>query len=165
VATISPAVKTPRISYTAFQSFATLGLYVNQSGITDANGARLYFEMAGSGEALVFIHGLGLDARMWDLQCEVFAQRFSVIRYDLRGFGRSSVPTAEGYSHAEDLHALLRFLRVQQAHILGLSFGGRHAVNFGLLYDFEMLIQRKMELYPATVHGSRSGRECRRASP
>jgi pimeloyl-ACP methyl ester carboxylesterase len=103
---------------------------VNQSGIIDANGARLYFETAGYGEALVFIHGLGLDARMWDLQFEVFAQRFLVIRYDLRGFGRSSVPTAEGYSHAEDLHALLRFLRVQQAHILGLSFAERHAVNF-----------------------------------
>jgi 3-oxoadipate enol-lactonase len=107
---------------------------VNQSGITDANGARLYFETAGSGEALIFIHGRGLDARMWDPQFEVFAQRFSVIRYDMRGFGRSSVPTAEGYSHAEDLYALLRFLRVQQAHIVGLSLGGRHAVNFGLLY-------------------------------
>lgn len=71
---------------------------------------------------------------MWDPQFEVFAQRFSVIRYDMRGFGRSSVPTAEGYSHAEDLRALLRFLRVQQAHIPGLSLGGRHAVNFGLLY-------------------------------
>ena len=86
------------------------------------------------GEALVFIHGFALDARMWDPQFEVFAQRFSVIRYDLRGFGRSSVPTAEGYSHAEDLHALLCFLRVQQAHIVGLSLGGLHAVNFGLLY-------------------------------
>ena len=50
------------------------------------------------------------------------------------GFGRSSVPTAEGYSHAEDLHALLCFLRVQQAHIVGLSLGGLLAVNFGLLY-------------------------------
>ena len=64
--------------------FATLRLYVDQSGITDANGARLYFETAGSGEVLVFIHGRGLDARMWDPQFEVFAQRFSVIRYDMR---------------------------------------------------------------------------------
>jgi 3-oxoadipate enol-lactonase len=107
---------------------------VNQSGITEANGARLYFETAGSGEALVFMHGRGLDARMWDPQFEVFAQHFLVIRYDMRGFGRSSVPTAEGYSHAEDLHALLRFLRIQQAHLLGLSLGGRHAVNFGFLH-------------------------------
>ena len=125
--------KTPT-ARTILLSFATLRLYVNQSGIIDANGARLYFEAAGSGEALVFIHGFTLDARMWDPQFEVFAQRFSVIRYDLRGFGRSSVPTAEGYSHAEDLHALLCFLRVQQAHIVGLSLGGLHAVNFGLLH-------------------------------
>ena len=105
-----------------------------QSGIADLNGTRLYFETAGSGESLVFIHGLGLDARMWDPQFETFAHRFSVVRYDLRGFGRSSLPTAESYSHAEDLRALLRFLRVSDAHIFGLSLGGRHAVNFALLY-------------------------------
>jgi pimeloyl-ACP methyl ester carboxylesterase len=105
-----------------------------QSGIADVNGARLYFETAGCGEALVFIHGLGLDTRMWDPQFEIFAKNFLVVRYDLRGFGRSSVPTAESYSPAEDLHALLRYLRIPHAHILGLSLGGRYAVNFGLLF-------------------------------
>jgi alpha/beta superfamily hydrolase len=74
-----------------------------------------------------------LDARMWDPQFEIFAQRFSVIRYDMRGFGRSSVPTAEGYSHAEDLHALLRFLRVQQA-LPSSEIGGRvYHTQTGLL--------------------------------
>ena len=53
--------------------------------------------------------------RVWDPSIRSFAQRFSVIRYDMRGFGRSSVPNVEGYSRAEDLHALLRYLQVQQA--------------------------------------------------
>ena len=103
-------------------------------GIAQVNGAALFYEVAGSGPALVLIHGNTLDTRMWDLQVECFASRFRVIRYDMRGFGRSATPAAEAYSAADDLAALLRYLEVSQAHILGLSLGGLVAIDFALDY-------------------------------
>jgi pimeloyl-ACP methyl ester carboxylesterase len=66
-----------------------------QQGFADVNGARLYFEMAGSGHPVVLIHGFTLDTRMWNDQFEVFAQPYQVLRYDLRGFGQSALPTTE----------------------------------------------------------------------
>ena len=81
-----------------------------QQGLAEVNGARLYYEVAGSGHPLVLIHAYALDTRMWDSQFEEFAQRYQVVRYDVRGFGRSAPPTEESYSHVEDLKALLDLL-------------------------------------------------------
>ncbi|MCI0575581.1 MAG: alpha/beta fold hydrolase, partial [Chloroflexi bacterium] len=100
----------------------------------EVNGTRLYYEVAGAGPPLVLIHGYTLDTRMWDDQFEAFAQHYQVIRYDLRGFGRSAMPTGESYTHHEDLKALLDHLGLARAHILGLSLGGGIAVNFALAY-------------------------------
>ncbi|MFN0243368.1 MAG: alpha/beta fold hydrolase [Planctomycetota bacterium] len=93
----------------------------------------LHFEHAGSGDALVFIHGGFGDRRMWDEQFAAFADRYHVIRYDHRGFGRSSIPGAE-YSPAKDLVALLDHLRVERAHLVGNSLGGTLAIDFALLH-------------------------------
>ena len=71
---------------------------------------------------------------MWDDQVEVFAKDCMVIRYDLSGFGKSRVPTGP-YRYHEDLKALLDFLGVAQAHVLGLSVGGGIAINFALHYS------------------------------
>ena len=105
-----------------------------QTGFVDANGARLYFELAGSGHPLVLIHGNTLDTRMWDDQFEVFAQHYQVLRYDLRGFGKSSVPTREPYTHATDLRALTTHFGFDHAHIIGFSLGGEIAIDFALTY-------------------------------
>jgi 3-oxoadipate enol-lactonase len=78
-----------------------------ETGIVEVNGTRLYYEAAGSGPALVLIHGFNLDTRMWDDQFEVFAQHYRVVRYDARGFGQSALPTDEPYTGADDLQALL----------------------------------------------------------
>jgi pimeloyl-ACP methyl ester carboxylesterase len=56
------------------------------------NGADLYFETAGSGEPVVLIHGWSFDTRCWDDQFSDFARHYLVLRYDMRGFGRSSLP-------------------------------------------------------------------------
>ncbi len=77
----------------------------NQSGFAEVNGTRIYYETAGSGHPLVLIHGYTLDTRIWDDQFENFAQRYQVIRYDMRGFGKSSVPTDESYTHPDDMRA------------------------------------------------------------
>jgi pimeloyl-ACP methyl ester carboxylesterase len=103
-----------------------------RSGFAEVNGARLFYEIAGAGPALALIHGFGLDARMWDDQFAVFAQRYRVLRYDARGFGRSAVPASEPYSHAEDLRALLEHLAIGQTALVGFSLGGGIALSFAL---------------------------------
>ena len=97
---------------------------VKQGRIQVGNGS-LYYEEAGRGEPLIFVHGHSLDHRMWDGQFSVFAKNYRVIRYDLRGYGVSS-PQTEDYqfTHAEDLVALMDSLHIRKAHIVGLSLGG-----------------------------------------
>jgi pimeloyl-ACP methyl ester carboxylesterase len=104
-----------------------------ERGLAEVNGTRLYFETAGRGAPLVLIHGSGLDCRMWEPQFRVFSERFQVIRYDLRGHGRSAVPGREPYVHALDLEALLDHLGVARAHLVGLSRGGATAISFAIL--------------------------------
>jgi|SRR5579862_425172 len=104
------------------------------SGRFPVNNGELFFECAGDGETIVLIHGFGLDSRMWDPQFEAFRSTFQVIRYDLRGFGRSSRPPAAPYSHEEDLNALLSNLGGAPVHLVGLSMGGRMALRFAAAY-------------------------------
>jgi pimeloyl-ACP methyl ester carboxylesterase len=105
---------------------------MKESGFADINGARLYYEAAGMGEAVVFVHGFSLDTRMWDDQFNTFAQRYRAVRCDLRGFGQSSLPTHAPYRHTDDLKALLGHLGLERAAIIGLSMGGSVAIEFAL---------------------------------
>ena len=105
-----------------------------KGGFPEVNGTRLYYEATGSGHPLVLIHGMGLDTRMWNDQFECFGQHHYIIRYDLRGFGKSSLPTAESYTDADDLMALLNHLGLECSYILGLSRGGGIAIEFALEY-------------------------------
>jgi 3-oxoadipate enol-lactonase len=104
------------------------------TGFVDHNHGKLYYEVTGSGEPIIFIHGFTLDHRMWQQQVKFFVDHgYQVITYDARGFGKSSVPT-HPYSHDDDLRALLKQLGIKSAHIVGLSMGGRIALNFVLAY-------------------------------
>lgn len=99
------------------------------------NDTRLYYEAAGSGDAVVLVHAFMLDTRMWDDQFKVLSRRYRVIRYDARGFGRSALPqTNVPYSHADDLQALLRAQNIDRAHLVGASMGGHFAIDFALSY-------------------------------
>jgi 3-oxoadipate enol-lactonase len=95
------------------------------------DGGRLRYSTAGSGEPVVLVHGLGLDASMWDAQWPMLEQEFRAIRYDIRGFGGSAVPEGP-YSHCDDLLGLLDFLEAQPAHVIGLSMGGHLALRFAI---------------------------------
>lgn len=97
------------------------------------DGASLHYTLAGQGDPLVFIHGFGLDAAMWDAQWPVFAQHHRVIRYDMRGYGSSSLP-AGPYSHVDDLLALIDSFSARPVHLVGLSLGGRVALRVAALH-------------------------------
>ena len=105
-----------------------------QTGYAEVNGARLWYEVAGTGHPLILLHGGLVDSGLWDPQFPVFAQHYRTIRYDLRGHGRSSDAGAEPFSHIEDLHTLLGVLEIPRAHILGLSMSGAIVVDFALAH-------------------------------
>lgn len=107
------------------------GNSAGEPSFAEVTGGGLYYEVAGAGSAVVLIPGFTLDTRMWDSQMEAFSRRHRVIRYDLRGAGRSPPPTGPFAQH-EDLAALLRHLGVDKAHIVGLSLGGAIAIDFAL---------------------------------
>jgi 3-oxoadipate enol-lactonase len=87
---------------------------------------RFFYEEAGSGPPVVFLHGFTLDHRMWQPQIEYFKERFRVICPDARGHGKSDAPLT-GYSRAhrvEDLAGLVDRLGFERFHLVGLSMGG-----------------------------------------
>ena len=96
-------------------------------------GARLAYEVTGDGPAVVFVHGFGLDMRMWEPQAAYLVPRFRVLRYDCRGFGASGpFDPATPYTHAGDLLALLDHCGIGRAVLAGLSFGGRIVLQAAL---------------------------------
>src|SRR6188474_643399 len=101
--------------------------------LVDVAGATLWADVSGDGAPLVFIPGFTLDHRVWDPQAALFSAQYLVLRYDPRGFGRSSMPS-ESYSHAEDVAALLRHFKIGSAHVVALSVGGVHALELALLH-------------------------------
>lgn len=103
------------------------------AGFAEVNGGKLYYEVAGAGHPLVLIHGGQMDRRLWDEQFQLFAKQYRVIRYDVRGFGKSPAATAP-YAGEEDLYALLKFLKVEKAYLAGLSLGGRIIIDFTLVH-------------------------------
>ncbi|MBC7788355.1 MAG: alpha/beta hydrolase [Anaerolineae bacterium] len=102
-------------------------------GIAAVNGTTLWYEAAGQGAPVVLLHGGNLDHRMWDDQFARFAQSHRVVRYDARGFGRSGRADKPFAAH-EDLFALLHHLGISRASLVGLSLGGRIAVDFTLAH-------------------------------
>ncbi|HEX6292195.1 MAG TPA: alpha/beta hydrolase [Herpetosiphonaceae bacterium] len=101
------------------------------SGFADVHGARLYYEVAGSGAALVMVHAGIADHRMWNDQWPIFAERYTVVRYDMRGFGKSAMVDGP-YSHRDDLYGLLRCLGIECAYLMGCSRGGATIVDLTL---------------------------------
>jgi pimeloyl-ACP methyl ester carboxylesterase len=96
-------------------------------------GAQLFVEEAGEGRALVFLHPGLWDRRTWDDQFELFANRYRVLRYDARGYGRSSRPEpGVGYSHVRDLLRVLDDAGIDRAALIGCSMGGAIAIDFAL---------------------------------
>ena len=103
------------------------------SGYVNIDGGRLFYEAAGSGDYIVLLHDGIVHREIWDYQFLEFAKNYRVIRYDRRSYGKSSDP-AGYYSHIEDLHQLFDQLKINNAIIMGMSSGGRLAIDFTLKY-------------------------------
>ncbi len=105
-----------------------------QADFAPVNGTRLYYEMEGEGRPVVFIHAGIADHRMWDDQWNALIDRYALVRYDLRGFGRSELPELP-FSHTDDLSSLLAYLGVDHPVLVGCSMGGALAIDYTLEYQ------------------------------
>jgi len=104
---------------------------MKERGYAEVGGARVYYEVAGQGDPIVFVHAGIADGRMWDTQFDIFAQQHRVLGYDRRGFGNTAM-VAGAFSHHRDLHALLEFLEIADAYLVGCSQGAKTIIDFAL---------------------------------
>jgi 3-oxoadipate enol-lactonase len=104
-----------------------------RSDYLNVPGGKLYFEEAGTGPAVLLIHGGFGDRRMWDAQFGTLARDFRVLRYDHRGFGNSTGADSV-YSPTDDVIRLLDHLGIVKAHVVGNSVGGSVALDFAVLH-------------------------------
>lgn len=95
----------------------------------ELDGARLRWRMEGSGPALVLLHGWPLDLDYWNPATDALAPRFTLLRFDRRGFGLSE-GLPDIHRNAGDLHALLQAAGIGRAVLVGMSQGARLALHF-----------------------------------
>lgn len=110
---------------------------------TTPDGIRLYYEEAGEGLPIVFVHEFAGDWRSWEPQMRHFARRYRCVTYSARGYPPSDIPDdPEMYSQvhaADDALAVMDHLGMEKAHIVGLSMGGFASLHFGLRHPDRVL--------------------------
>ena len=106
--------------------------------LTTDDCIKLYYEEVGSGIPVVFVHEFAGDVRSYEMQMRYFGQRYRCIAFNARGYPPSDVPeSAELYSQErarDDIRAVLDALKIDKAHIVGLSMGGFATLHFGFTY-------------------------------
>jgi pimeloyl-ACP methyl ester carboxylesterase len=106
--------------------------------LTTDDKIKLYYEEVGSGIPVVFVHEFAGDVRSYEMQMRYFGQRYRCIAFNARGYPPSDVPeSAELYSQErarDDIRAVLDALKIDKAHIVGLSMGGFATLHFGFTY-------------------------------
>ena len=99
---------------------------------------QLYYEEAGTGTPVVFVHEFAGDWRSWEAQVRFFSARYRAVTFSARGYLPSDVPeAAKDYSQdnqVEDLRSLMDVLRIEKAHLCGLSMGSYTSLLFGIKY-------------------------------
>lgn len=104
----------------------------------DSGGVKIYYEETGRGFPIVFAHEFSGDMRSWEDQVRHFSRRYRCIAFDARGFPPSDVPASpDAYSQdifVDDLASLMHHLRIDKAHIVGLSMGSMTTLHFGRRY-------------------------------
>lgn len=101
------------------------------------NGVDLFYELKGEGEEVIaFLNGVAMSTDSWILQTAYFAKEQRVLLHDFRGQGKSSLTPAQFTfeQHARDLKVLLDCLRIEQIHLVGVSYGAEVGMYFALLF-------------------------------
>ena len=113
-------------------------------------GANLYYEEAGRGTPIVFVHEFSGDFRSWEAQMRHFSRRYRCIAFNARGYPPSDVPASVSkYSYrtaADDIAGVMRHLGVGRAHIIGCSMGAYATLQFGLRHS-----RRALSLTPVSA--------------
>jgi pimeloyl-ACP methyl ester carboxylesterase len=106
--------------------------------LTTDDGVKLYYEEAGSGVPIVFVHEFAGDYRSWEPQVRYFSRRYRCIAFNARGWPPSDVPKDVAmYSQAracDDIRSVLDALQIDKAHVVGCSMGALATLHFGLTY-------------------------------
>jgi pimeloyl-ACP methyl ester carboxylesterase len=106
--------------------------------LTTDDGVKLFYEEVGSGVPIVFVHEFAGDSRSWESQVRYFGRRYRCITFNARGYPPSDVPDdGEKYSQkraCDDIKSVIDALKIDQAHVVGLSMGGFAALHFGFTY-------------------------------
>jgi pimeloyl-ACP methyl ester carboxylesterase len=106
--------------------------------VTSTDGVKLYYEEAGSGLPVIFVHEFAGDYRSYEAQLRYFSRRFRCIAYNARGYPPSEVPARpDQYSQErarDDIRDVLDGLKLERAHVVGISMGGFATLHFGLNY-------------------------------
>jgi pimeloyl-ACP methyl ester carboxylesterase len=110
-----------------------LALQADATRRIPVSGGTIAYDEAGSGPAVILLHGAFLDRGTWDLQMPALTARYRTVRYDIRPFGESTVPD-QPYKTTDDLLALMDALEIERAHLVGHSFGGGVAIDFALAH-------------------------------
>lgn len=103
----------------------------------EIDGATIHIQDEGTGPDLILVHGMGQSsARVWDYVVPELRRNHHIIRYDLRGHGRSTDSLNEQSidRHAIDLKKILDHYNLDQANIVGFSFGGTVVQQFAIHY-------------------------------
>jgi 2-hydroxy-6-oxonona-2,4-dienedioate hydrolase len=109
-----------------------------KSGFVNSGNAQLYSETAGEGMPFVMIHAGVADSRQWNNEFAFYARNYEVVRYDLRGYGKSE-PVEGEFSHMDDLVAVLNTLGLHEPIVvMGCSMGGGLAMDFALTHPSRM---------------------------
>ena len=110
---------------------------------TTDDGVRLYYEETGSGRPVIFVHEYAGDYRSWEPQMRHFGQRYRAITYNARGYPPSDVPEdVAKYSQAraaDDIRSVLDHLKIDKAHVVGLSMGGFATLHYGFRHPTRAL--------------------------
>jgi len=112
---------------------------------TTNDGVKLYFEEAGEGTSIIFVHEFAGDFRSWEPQVRHFSRKYRCIVFNARGYPPSDVPEdPEMYDQdlaREDIRTVLDSLNIEKAHVIGLSMGGFAALHFSLHYPDRVISQ------------------------
>jgi pimeloyl-ACP methyl ester carboxylesterase len=135
--TIGAALAAALTTFGSF-SFAQVKVPAREAA-ADLPGVHLWFnDSGGSGEPVVFVHAATGSSKVWEYQRPVFASRgYRVITYDRRGYGRSVVDSSgpQPGTGADDLNALMDYLKIDRFHLVGTAAGGFVAWDYALSFS------------------------------